>query len=269
MTSWMVPPVCRLAVRRTSSSTPSSSTVDRSCPAASTTPVVTSSIAIRDDPSVAAARSESSDSINCSTVASPSPTTLRWPTDRRRDDRSVDHDDAEVLALAPLLEQHVGAELLRQLDRGDQPGAVGDPDRDPRRLPRPGSASPRGPPTRSRKARSASSNVASRPAGRRRPARSSTVRVSALSSHRRKATALVWSDRDSIVWTVRSPWVSSISPMSGSRTVTPIPRLAASSTMSCAYGLRLMQRSRTVARALRARSGLRSERAAVRPSPAT
>ena len=157
---------------------------------------------------------------------------LGGTADRGGDHLAVDHDDPEVVALDELLDQHVGAEQQGVGDGALETGVVADPHRDAAALLAPGRLDHHLadlPQQAGRRGQVALGG--GRPAGDPHPARCMIRRVTRLSSQRLIATAVVSSDSDSRVSTVRPPTDSRISPNSGSVTSTRIPRRSASSAM--------------------------------------
>ena len=124
VTSWMVPPVCRLAVRRTASTSPSGSTSCSWWPGlGARRRAVTSSTGMRDSPPVAAARRRLCALDELGDVVHPVADDRGRPADGGGDDLVVDDDDAQVLAgdAAP---------------RAARRGRTGGPARRPRPAPR-------------------------------------------------------------------------------------------------------------------------------------
>ena len=232
VTSWMVPPVCRLAVRRTRRRSPSGSTSSRSGPPPRTVASVRSSTGIDDSPPVAAARRRlwAVDQLGDGV---PAVADHRGRTAHGRGHHPVvDHDEAQVLARRTLLDQHVGAVLPGP---GARPRASSSGSVMPTVMPWP--CSPRAgftttSPTSSRNVGVGLVEGGQAPLGHRdaRPRRGSA----GSRACRRSGSwppPVVNSESDSRVTTLRPPWVRRSSPASASSTSTWIPRRRASSAM--------------------------------------
>ena len=124
VTSSMVPPVCRFAVRRTRMRSPLGGTSSIAQPDAATTSAVVSSSGMRDSPPVARSRRRLVDRTSSATGCRPSPTTSAG---RRTAAATTCRSITMTRRSSPgdqLLDQHVGAELQGVGDRPLETGLV-------------------------------------------------------------------------------------------------------------------------------------------------
>ena len=130
VTSTMVPPVCTFAVRRTTTVTPASSTDSKSRDSAPSTARVTSSRGMSAAPSASAPRA----SLRSTTSSRDRANAVTRDLGGRRTDAAhhlaVDHDHAEILALAAPLEHDRGTDRPRRVERVAQRRCIGDAHRD-------------------------------------------------------------------------------------------------------------------------------------------
>ena len=204
VTSWMVPPVCRLAVRRTRRWCPVGSTSPSSHPSSWTVASVRSSTGMRDSPPVAASRRRLWRSMRSRTVLRPSPTISAG----RRTAAAT-----TAPSITTMRRSSPGASSSMRISAPTPPArwratSSSSDLRTPTVMPAP--CSPRTgftttAPASSMKRWSSSLKLAVRPIGTRTPASATTLRVMRLSSQRLMATAEVYSDSDSRVTTVRPP----------------------------------------------------------------